>query len=100
MASETVRIPFEELRRLGAEFAAASQQTEQVLSQLRQAVGRIEPLWEGSLKDAFFQGYQEWETTLRQFSQFIETVGARLENVATGFEQTEQEVTRRINERM
>jgi WXG100 family type VII secretion target len=97
---DKVAIPFAELRHLGGEFKAAGQQTEQVVSQLRQAVGQVEPLWEGSVKDVFFQRYQEWETSLRQFSQFLETVGDRLENMATGFEETDQQVARRIAERM
>jgi WXG100 family type VII secretion target len=97
VAEETIRVPFTELRHLGGEFKTASQQFEQVVARLRQAVERVDPLWEGAAKDVFFEQYQQWEITLRQFVQLLDTVGGRLESITRGFEETDREVASRTN---
>lgn len=94
MAGEKISIPVSQLRHVGSEFKAASHQSQEVLNRLRQTVNALEPQWEGLTKQRFYDQFRQWETTMRQFSQLLETVGANFERVAADAVETDRDLAR------
>ena len=97
MADSTISIPVSELRRVGGEFKAASQQTTDTLTRLSRAVNGLEPQWEGAAKQRFYQEYRQWEVGLRQFIQLLDTAGQRLETMANEVSEADRAGANRIN---
>lgn len=96
MAGDMISIPIVELRALGGELKLASQRTREVLDRLRSATQAVDPQWEGASKQRFFQEFRQWEVTMRQFSELLESVGARMESIAADMAQTDIDVARTI----
>jgi WXG100 family type VII secretion target len=63
---------------------------------LRQAVDSVEPEWHGVAKERFVQEFRQWEITMRQFGQLLETVGSRLEGFSNNITEMDQKGARRI----
>lgn len=97
MPDNTLSFPISELRRVGGEFKAASQQTNETLTRLNRAVNALESQWEGAAKQRFYQEYRQWETGLHQFIQLLETAGQRLETMANEVSEADRAGANRIN---
>lgn len=96
MSDETISIPLDQVRQVGGEFKTASKESLEVLNRLRRAVDALEPEWQGVAKDRFYQEFRQWEMTMRQFSQLLETVGTRLETLSNEVAETDRSGARRI----
>lgn len=96
MSDGTISIPIERLRHVGGEFKAASSESLEIVGRLQQAVQALDPEWDGVAKQAFYQQWRQWETTLRQFAQLLETAGGQLDRMASDFSETELELRRKM----
>jgi WXG100 family type VII secretion target len=81
---------------VGVEFKRASQESLELMKRLQQAVRGLESSWEGQAQQRFFAQYRDWETTMRQCTRFLESVGAQLESVAVDYSEADSQLGRRM----
>ncbi|HET6261504.1 MAG TPA: WXG100 family type VII secretion target [Chloroflexia bacterium] len=81
-----IKISPEQVRQLSGQFKQASQESQQIFNNLSSSVNNIQGEWEGVTQQRFFQEYEQWKTSMSQFVQLLDSIGAQLDTVAARFE--------------
>lgn len=81
-----IKVAPEQIRQLSAQFRQASQQSQQISSNLTNVVNQMQGEWEGMTQQRFFQEYELWKTSMAGFVQQLDSVAQQLDAVATRFE--------------
>lgn len=81
-----IKISPEQVRQLSGQFKQASQESQQIFNSLSSSVNNVQGEWEGVTQQRFFQEYEQWKTSMSQFVQLLDSIGAQLDTVAARFE--------------
>jgi len=84
--SDRIKITPSQVRSVASTFKQKSQESQQMISQLESQVNAMQPEWEGMTSQRFYNDYQSWRNSMKQFSQLLESIGSQLDAIATKFE--------------
>ncbi|TDT51990.1 WXG100 family type VII secretion target [Fonticella tunisiensis] len=85
-----IRVNPDELDRLAGEFQNASQQTQEMVSRLRNAISGVQNTWEGMASKRFFSDYQQWDGQMRRYVELLTSISRDLKNIAENFRRADQ----------
>ncbi len=81
-----IKITPEHVRQVGNQFKQASQQSQELVNRLESAVNSMQGEWEGMTKERFYNEFQQWRTTMRQFVELLNSIGQELDTIANRFQ--------------
>lgn len=84
-----IRISPEQVLQVAREFKNASESSEQMVSTLSSRVNSMEGEWAGNTKRQFFQEFQQWERTMREYVQLLDRISMELTATANRFVETD-----------
>lgn len=76
----------EQVREVSAQFKQASQQSQEMVTRLQNKVNSLQPEWAGLTKERFYQEFQQWQATMRDFVALLNGIGQQLDAIAQKFE--------------
>ena len=82
-----IKIAPEQVRQMANQFRDASQQSQQMFSNLTNTVNGMQGEWEGMTQQRFFQEFEAWKNAMTQFIQLLDSVAQQLEATAARFEE-------------
>jgi len=85
-----IRISPEQVRQVGSQFKQSSQQSQEMVTRLQNTINGIMPEWEGLTRERFYQDFQQWQTSMRQFVDLLNSIGQQLDAIAARFEAADQ----------
>jgi WXG100 family type VII secretion target len=85
-----IKITPDQVRQVGNQFKQASQQSNEMVSQLQNTMSGMEGEWEGLTKQRFYQEFQQWRTSMNQFVELLNGIGQQLDAIAARFEAADQ----------
>lgn len=85
-----IKITPEQIRQVASEFKGASNQSQEMVSRLSSTINGISPDWEGMTKERFYNEFQQWQQSMRQFVELLQNIGQQMDAIATRFEQTDR----------
>lgn len=81
----------DQIRQLSGQFQQASQDSQNILGGLQNAVNNMQGEWEGAAQQQFFQEFEQWKASMTQFTQLLDNIvqglneyAARLDAANTG----------------
>jgi WXG100 family type VII secretion target len=81
-----IRISPDQVRQMSGQFRQASQDSQNILGNLTNAVNNMQGEWEGMTQQRFFQEFEQWKASMGQFTQLLDSVSQQLDALATRFE--------------
>ncbi len=94
--ADRITITPEELRDSSTMFNNKAEEITQILNDLRSEVDSLEATWDGAAQDAFFQSYEEMQSTLEQFPVILEGIASQLTSVADTLEDTDEQLSQSL----
>jgi WXG100 family type VII secretion target len=86
-----IKVTPEQVRQVASQFKQASGDSQQMVNRLSQTVNGLQPDWEGMTKERFYQDFQQWSTSMRQFVELLNNIGQQLDAIAARFAQADQQ---------
>jgi WXG100 family type VII secretion target len=90
--AKSMKINIEDIQTTAAEFKKASEDTEDMIVRLQQAVKKLEESWEDAGQQTFYKYYQEWHTHISGFSQLLEVIGTELDAIAARYMEADGDI--------
>ena len=81
-----IRVTPEQVRQVSGQFKQASNESQQLVSRLQQAVNGLQGEWEGMTKERFYSDFQQWQTSMRNFVELLNSISQQLDAIAARFE--------------
>ena len=81
-----IKVTPEQVRQVSGEFKRASGDSQQLVSRLQQAVNNLQPDWEGMTQQKFYSDFQQWQTSMRNFVELLNSISQQLDAIAARFE--------------
>ena len=81
-----IRVSPDQVRQMSGQFKQASQDSQQILGNLANSVNNMQGQWEGMTQQKFFQEFEQWKSSMNQFTQLLDSVSHQLDDLATRFE--------------
>jgi WXG100 family type VII secretion target len=81
-----IRISPDQVRQMSGQFRQASQDSQNILGNLTNAVNNMQGEWEGMTQQRFFQEFEQWKASMSQFTQLLDSVSQQLDALAARFE--------------
>ena len=86
-----IKVTPEQVRNVATQFGQASQQTQQMISNLSKSVNGMQSEWEGMTSQKFYQEYQQWNQQMSKFIELLNGINKQLNDIATRFAQVDQQ---------
>jgi len=81
-----IKVTPEQVRQVSGEFKRASGDSQQLVARLQQAVNNLQPDWEGMTQQKFYSDFQQWQTSMRNFVELLNSISQQLDAIAARFE--------------
>ncbi|KQY91108.1 hypothetical protein ASD24_23595 [Paenibacillus sp. Root52] len=83
-------VPPEKLQDISKQFAQASVQSRNMISNLSRHISSLQSQWSGITQERFFQNFQVAHRQMANFSTSVSSIGTELNTIATRFAQADQ----------
>ncbi|WP_145407285.1 WXG100 family type VII secretion target [Paenibacillus xylanexedens] len=83
-------VPPEKLQDISNQFAQASEQSRNMISNLSRHISSLQSQWSGITQERFFQNFQVAHRQMANFSTSVSSIGTELNTIATRFAQADQ----------
>lgn len=80
-----INITPEQVRQAAGQFQQAGQQSQEMVTHLTQTMNGMQPEWEGMTAQRFYSDFQQWQGSMRQFVELLESIGQQLNQIADRF---------------
>jgi WXG100 family type VII secretion target len=81
-----IKVTPEQVRQVSGEFKRAGGDSQQLVARLQQAVNNLQPDWEGMTQQKFYSDFQQWQTSMRNFVELLNSISQQLDAIAARFE--------------
>lgn len=85
-----IKITPEEVRSVAAQFKDSSAQSDQMVQKLNTTMKNLQQNWAGASSQHFYQQFEQWTTTMKQFVTLLDDINKQLLQVADRFEQADK----------
>ncbi|QJY47941.1 WXG100 family type VII secretion target [Pseudonocardia broussonetiae] len=87
-----IGVQSEELREQSSRVAMGSTEVTDILNRLTGEIGALAASWQGAASEAFQSRWAEWQAGAQQVQAAMDNMGVFLEQAATSYEATEDEL--------
>ena len=91
-----IKLTLEELRTSAVKYTSGSDQVTEVLNNLSAEQENIRSNWEGTAFDSFDEQFISLRPKIQEFAQLLQDINTQLNQVADIIEQTDQDISARI----
>ena len=78
-----IKIDPQQVRSVASTFKQKSVESQTMISQLENQINSMQPEWEGMSSQKFYADFQQWRTSMKQFTKLLDDIGLQLEQIAT-----------------
>ena len=83
------------VREVAGKFKQSSEQSQQMVQQMRTSVDSLQGEWKGVANQSFFAEYQNWTQQMGKYVSLLDGISRELNQIATEFERVDQSMARR-----
>jgi len=78
-----IHIDPQQVRSVASTFKQKSQESQQMISQLENQINSMQAEWEGMSAQKFYGDFEQWRSSMKQFTQILDGIGQQLDQIAT-----------------
>lgn len=91
-----IKVTPEQLRSVSNQFKRASEESQNLRNTLNGEVRGLQGEWAGLASNKFAEGFEQWEQDMMRYSEMLEAIGIKLEQVATTFQETDERIASQV----
>jgi WXG100 family type VII secretion target len=88
--AQQIRVSPQRLREVGSGFKSSSQETEQIVKELRAAAGSLPAEWKGRSGTSFERSFAQCATQMQRYVSLLQKIGTQLDQIAADFERADK----------